>query len=43
MAAMKRAEIPQEERRDFYLYLDEFQTLRPKVLLQFYQKPESIV
>jgi len=22
---MKRAEIPQEERRDFYLYLDEFQ------------------
>ncbi|HPC30642.1 MAG TPA: type IV secretion system DNA-binding domain-containing protein [Candidatus Pacearchaeota archaeon] len=25
MAAMKRAEIPQEERRDFYLYLDEFQ------------------
>jgi hypothetical protein len=26
-AAMSRAEIPEEERRDHYLYLDEFQTL----------------
>jgi len=25
MAAMKRARIPEEERRDFYLYIDEFQ------------------
>jgi len=25
MAAMKRASIPEEERRDFYLYIDEFQ------------------
>ena len=25
MAAMKRARIPEEERKDFYLYIDEFQ------------------
>ncbi len=25
MAAMKRAKIPEEQRRDFYLYIDEFQ------------------
>lgn len=25
MAAMRRAEMPQEERKDFYLYVDEFQ------------------
>lgn len=25
MAAMKRADMPEEERRDFYLYMDEFQ------------------
>jgi hypothetical protein len=25
MAAMSRADMPQEERLDFYLYVDEFQ------------------
>jgi hypothetical protein len=25
MAAMSRADIPQDERKDFYLYVDEFQ------------------
>jgi len=27
MAAMSRADIPEDQRKDFYMYVDEFQSL----------------
>lgn len=29
MAAMERVDMPEDERRDFYLFVDEFQKFRP--------------
>jgi energy-coupling factor transporter ATP-binding protein EcfA2 len=43
LAAMNRSFIKEEERRDFFLYVDEFQTLLLLLLQKFCPKPENTV
>ena len=38
---MERASIPESERTDFYLYIDEFHNIVTRHLKIFYPKPEN--
>jgi len=42
LAAMSRIDIPEEERQDFYLYIDEFQNFSTESFANILLKPENI-
>ena len=42
LAAMGRVDIPEDERRDFYLYVDEFQNSQRNRLEIFFPKRGNI-
>jgi len=42
LAAMQRVNVPEEERKDFYLYVDEFQNFATESFVNIYQKLENI-
>ena len=43
LAAMSRVDIPEEERKDFYLYVDEFQNFATDAFANIFPKPENII
>jgi hypothetical protein len=39
---LARSDVPEDQRKDFYLYLDEFQNVTTNSISQFFPKPENI-